>query len=117
MSSTMIGAVAAGGLCGLVPLVYGLARGETGLALCGFAACLIGGVLLGVLLAVPVAALFAWLIWRQSRDAQAAAARAGRAPAGDRAEAPAREVDPDPDRGRFERDPARDGDREPSARR
>jgi hypothetical protein len=113
MSSTMIGAVAAGGLCGLVPLVYGLARGETRLGLCGFAACLIAGVLLGVLLAVPLAALFAWLIWRQSREAHAARGAAGPGPAGDRPEGAVPALDPD--HGRFERDPARE--REPSARR
>jgi hypothetical protein len=117
MSSTMIGAVVAGGLCGLVPLVYGLVRGETGLALCGFAACLIGGVLLGVLLAVPFAAAFAWVIWRQSREAHATppAAAAGPEPADDRHDAGAPGFDPD--HGRFERDPAREGEREPSARR
>jgi hypothetical protein len=116
MSSTMIGAVVAGGLCGLVPLVYGLVRGETGLALCGFAACLIGGVLLGVLLAVPFAAAFAWVIWRQSREAHAApAGAAGPEPAGDRHDAGAPGVDPD--HGRFERDRAREADREPSTRR
>jgi hypothetical protein len=113
MSSPMIGAVAAGGLCGLVPLVYGLARSETGLALLGFAACLVGGALLGVLLAVPIAALFAWLIWRESREAQAAAGPAGHRPAADRPEAPAPGFDPDHDR--FERAPARERDREPSA--
>jgi hypothetical protein len=117
MSSTMIGAVVAGGLCGLVPLVYGLARGETGLAVCGFAACLIAGVLVGVLLAVPFAAVFAWLIWRHSREAHAAAAAAaaGHGAAGDRPEGPKGGLDPD--HGRFQRDPAREGHREPSARR
>jgi hypothetical protein len=116
MSSTMIGAVVAGGLCGLVPLVYGLARGETGLALCGFAACLISGVLFGVLLAVPFAAAFAWVIWRQSRAAHATPAAAARPePADDRHEAAAPGFDPD--HGRFERDPAHEGDREPSPRR
>jgi hypothetical protein len=105
MSSTMIGAVAAGGLCGLVPLVYGLARGEPELAVAGFAACLIGGMLLGVLFAVPLAALFAWLVWRQSREAHTTAG--ARHPA----------AAPAPDHDRFERDPARERGRAPSARR
>jgi hypothetical protein len=106
----MIGAVAAGALCGLVPLVYGLARGEAELAVAGFVACVVGGMLLGVLVAVPLAALFAWLVWRQSREAHPAAGAAGHARPGDRPEAPA----PGADEPRFQRDPARD--REPSAR-
>jgi Zn-dependent protease with chaperone function len=110
MSSTIIGATVAGAICGLVPLVYGLARGETGLGLAGFAACLIAGVVLGVLLAVPLAALFAWLIWRHSREAHADRL-AARAPAGTRPDTPAAETDD----GRFDRDPA--DDREPTARR
>jgi hypothetical protein len=110
MSSTVIGATIAGAICGLVPLVYGIARGETGIGLAGFAACLIAGVVLGVLLAVPLAALFAWLIWRHSREAQAARLAARERP-GARPDAPTPQTDP----GRFDRDPAHE--REPTARR
>ena len=100
MSTTIIGAFVAGAICGLVPLVYGLATGETGLAVGGFVACVIGGLLLGVLLAVPMAAIFAWLIWRQRRRTTARTAGAATAAPGGR---------------RFERDA--DRDREPTARR
>jgi hypothetical protein len=110
MSSTIIGAVVAGALCGVVPLVYGLVRGEPVLAVGGFAACVIGGLLLGVLLAAPLAAVFAWLIWRHSRAALAAAGPAAREPAG----APPETAGPGTDHGRFTREPARD--REPTAR-
>jgi hypothetical protein len=113
MSSPIIGAVVTGALCGVVPLVYGLVRREPGLAAGGFAACLVGGLLLGVLLAVPLAALFAWLIWRHSRAALAAAGPpAAPEPAGARPEA----AGPGTGNGRFEREPTREREREPTAR-
>jgi hypothetical protein len=110
MSSPIIGAIVAGAICGLVPLVYGIARGHTGLAVGGFLACLVGGVVLGVLLAVPLAALFAWLIWRNTRVARPAAAAAPGEPLGTRPEEP-----PPAAEERFAREPERD--RQPVAHR
>jgi hypothetical protein len=104
MSSTIIGALVAGAICGLVPLIYGLTRGQTALAVGGFVACVIGGLLLGVILAVPLAALFAYLIWRQGRTTTAPTA--GTTTAAPPAAGAGEE--------RFDRDPARD--REPTAR-
>jgi hypothetical protein len=103
MPSPIIGAIVAGAICGLVPLVYGLARGRTGLAVGGFLACVVGGIILGVLLAVPLAALFAWLIWRTHHVARPAANAAPGEPVGGRPEAP-----PPADDERFGREPARD---------
>jgi membrane protein implicated in regulation of membrane protease activity len=73
MATAVIVSALVGAVCGLVPLVYGLVRGEIGLAAGGFAACIVSGVVLGVLLAAPVAALFTWLVWRASRERHAAA--------------------------------------------
>jgi hypothetical protein len=102
----MIGAIAIGVICGLVPLVFGLVTGRTNLAVGGFVGCVVAGILAGVLAAVPVAAVFAWLIWRQSRPV---------APAADgEASTTGPPVDAAGER-RFEREPERD--REPSARR
>jgi hypothetical protein len=56
-----IGAVV-GVVCGLAPLIYGLNRNEKGLAWGGFGACVAGGALLGLLLAIPMAILFSILI-------------------------------------------------------
>jgi membrane protein implicated in regulation of membrane protease activity len=67
METAVIAGALVGAVCGLVPLIYGLVRGQTGLAGGGFAACIAGGVVLGVLVAVPLAALFTWLVWRASR--------------------------------------------------
>lgn len=64
METTIGIGLAVGAICGLVPLVYGLVRGRTGLAIGGFVACLVGGVALGLLLAVPLAGLFAYLVHR-----------------------------------------------------
>jgi hypothetical protein len=70
METAVIAGALVGAVCGLVPLIYGLVRGQTGLAGGGFAACIAGGVVLGVILAVPLAALFTWLVWRASRGLQ-----------------------------------------------
>ena len=102
----MIGAIAIGVICGLVPLVYGLAAGRTGLAVGGFVGCVAAGILAGVLAAVPVAAVFAWLIWRQSRPAAPGTDATAAAPPVATADEP-----------RFERDPERTRDREPTVRR
>jgi MFS family permease len=76
MATAVIISALVGAVCGLVPLVYGLVRGEVGLATGGFAACIVSGVLLGAILAAPVAALFTWLAWRASRERHPAAAPA-----------------------------------------
>jgi membrane protein implicated in regulation of membrane protease activity len=65
MVGLIVGAVV-GAVCGIVPLVYGLLRGEPSLARVGFAACVVSGVLVGAGLTGPVAAVFTWLIWRAS---------------------------------------------------
>ena len=112
MSMTIVGAFVAGAICGLVPLVYGLADGQTGLAVGGFVGCVIGGLLLGVFLAVPIAAVFAYLIWRRGRQSRAATS-----PPAAATDSPARA--PDPGERRFERESPRDRGRgrEPTARR
>jgi membrane protein implicated in regulation of membrane protease activity len=69
-SELIIGAILVGIVCGLIPLVFGLVRGETALAWCGFAACILGGFLLGIILALPIAIVFTVLIWKNSKDRQ-----------------------------------------------
>jgi len=60
----IIGAVV-GVLLGFFPLISGVKRGKQSLGIAGFFACAISGFLLGILLAGPVCAVFAWLIRRQ----------------------------------------------------
>jgi hypothetical protein len=56
-----IGAVV-GVVCGLAPLIYGLNKNEKGLGWGGFGVCVASGMLLGALLALPMAILFSILI-------------------------------------------------------
>ena len=53
-------------LVALVPLFFGLGRQQRQLAIVGFVLTILGGVLLGLLLAIPVAAVFLYLIYRKS---------------------------------------------------
>jgi hypothetical protein len=108
MTTAVAAALIAGIVCGLVPLIYGLRRGQTGLAVGGFVACLVGGFVLGLFLAVPLAALFTWLIWRKGHAARPAAAEATSEPWAGRTDA----VGPASAEPRFERTP----EREPTAR-
>lgn len=60
--AALIGSLVVGGLLGLVPLICGLVKKRVGLALGGFFACLGGGLILGLILAVPLCVLFTVLI-------------------------------------------------------
>ena len=52
--AALIGSLIVGGFLGLVPLICGLVKKRIGLAIGGFFACLGGGLLLGLILAVPM---------------------------------------------------------------
>ncbi|MCA1031200.1 hypothetical protein LCL95_09210 [Bacillus timonensis] len=54
-------------LCGIVPAVVGAVKQRIGLAIGGFFACAVSGVILGLLLAVPVMALFLYFIMKGSK--------------------------------------------------
>lgn len=69
MLNVLIIGLIAGGVVGLWPLVVGIRGGQRTLGIAGFFATLIGGVALGLLLAVPVAVFFAWLIARKKQQA------------------------------------------------
>jgi hypothetical protein len=64
----MMGA-ALGLLLGLVPLILGFIKKERSYAVFGFLGSIIGGSILGVFLAVPIVAIFTWLILRKPQDA------------------------------------------------
>jgi membrane protein implicated in regulation of membrane protease activity len=66
-STIVIGALVAGVLCGLIPLIYGLVKRQQALAFGGLVACIAAGFVLGLILALPMAALFTWLIWRADK--------------------------------------------------
>jgi hypothetical protein len=102
MTTTLVAAIIAGAVCGLVPLIYGLNKGQTGLAVGGFFACLAGGLILGLILAIPLAVLFAWLIHRKDKARAVATGAATEPWARRRPEA----IEPAPgEDARFERAP------------
>jgi len=54
-------------LLGLIPLVLGIIRKERSYGVFGFLGSIIGGAILGLLLSIPVAAIFSWLILRRPK--------------------------------------------------
>ena len=67
----IIGALLMGAIMGAFPLTLGLIKGRKKLAIGGFVACLVGSLILGLLLSVPLAILFVILIFvteRKSRE-------------------------------------------------
>jgi uncharacterized membrane protein len=53
-------------ICGVIPLFFSTGRDRLKLGFGGLLACLVSGLLLGLLLAIPVAIVFLWLIFRQA---------------------------------------------------
>ena len=58
----LIGAVVGGTLCGLIPYFFGKKRGQPTLGIIGLVACIVGGLIAGIILALPVAGVFALVI-------------------------------------------------------
>lgn len=58
-----------GFVLGLAPLIVGFVKHKKKYGFIGFIASILGGALLGLLLAVPVAAVFTWLIVRVPKTA------------------------------------------------
>ncbi len=53
-------------ICGVIPLFFSPGKNRLKLGFAALLSCVIGGVLLGLLLAIPIAVLFLWLIFRKS---------------------------------------------------
>lgn len=60
----LLGALGVGILCGVIVLGFALAHDRLTLGLLGFVGCVAAGWFLGLLLAIPVAAVFVWLARR-----------------------------------------------------
>ena len=67
----IIGSILVGGVTGAVPAICGAIKGKIKLAIGGFFACLAGGLLLGLILSVPLCALFLFLIFKKDKKAEA----------------------------------------------
>ena len=61
-----------GVVLGLVPLISGLIKGRPKYGIIGFVCSIIGGAILGIVLAIPASAIFTWLIFRDPKVADAA---------------------------------------------
>jgi uncharacterized membrane protein YraQ (UPF0718 family) len=68
MSDLFVGAFIGGSLSGFVPMVLGMHRGEERLGSVAMLLCIVASLMLGVFLAIPVAALFAIIILRRTRN-------------------------------------------------
>ena len=73
VGTLLLAGLIAGVICGLVPLIYGLMRDRRQLALLGFGASALAGLVLGLILAIPVAGIFVYLIYRSTRQRGGAA--------------------------------------------
>jgi uncharacterized membrane protein len=63
---SLIEGVLVGLICGVIPLFFSTGKDRLQLGFGGLLACVISGLLLGLLLALPVAVVFLWLIFRHS---------------------------------------------------
>ena len=63
----IIGSIISGALIGAIPAICGAIKQKVGLAIGGFFACLVSSLLLGMILAVPVCAVFLFLIFKKDK--------------------------------------------------
>lgn len=61
----IIGSVLSGALIGAIPAICGAIKHKIGLAVGGFFACLVASFLLGLILSVPICAIFLYLIFKK----------------------------------------------------
>ena len=66
----IVGSLLTGLAIGAVPLICGIIKRKIGLAIGGFFACVVSAFILGALLAIPVAGLFVFLIFKKPKAAQ-----------------------------------------------
>ncbi|MBQ9978935.1 MAG: hypothetical protein IJP20_04000 [Clostridia bacterium] len=61
----IIGSILSGALIGAIPAICGAIKHKIGLAVGGFFACLVASFLLGLILSVPICAIFLYLIFKK----------------------------------------------------
>lgn len=64
---TIIGALMFGCVIGAIPAIIGAVKGNIQLGIIGFVCCVVSALLLGMLLAIPVCAIFVFLIFNKSK--------------------------------------------------
>jgi len=68
LSNSLIDGFLVGLIFGVLPLFFSTSRNRLALGFGGLLACMVSGALLGLLLAIPLAALFLWLIFRNGTE-------------------------------------------------
>ena len=63
--AVLFGALIGGVIVGLIPAVCGAVKGKIGLAIGGFFACVVASFILGMILSLPVCAIFLFLILKK----------------------------------------------------
>ena len=61
----LLGSLIAGSIIGAIPAIAGAVKGNLKLAMGGFFACLVSAIILGMLLAIPVCAVFMYYIFKK----------------------------------------------------
>ena len=61
----IIGSILTGAIIGAIPAICGAIKGKIKLAILGFFACLVSSFILGMILSLPVCAVFLWLIYKK----------------------------------------------------
>ena len=64
----IIGSLITGALIGAIPAICGAIKQKVGLAIGGFFACLVSSLILGMILAIPVCAVFLFLIFKKNKE-------------------------------------------------
>ena len=80
LAGLIVGGLIAGSLCGLIPYFFGRKRGQPTLSVAGLLCCIVAGLISGIILALPVAGVFALII--AARPANPAAGAPPGAPPG-----------------------------------
>lgn len=65
MSIYMFGALLGGLIIGAIPAIAGGVKGKLWLGLGGLAACVVGSILLGMILSIPLCAIFMYFIFKK----------------------------------------------------
>jgi MFS family permease len=66
----IVGSLVSGAIIGSVPLVLGNRKNQKGLAIGGFFACLVGSLIAGLILSLPMCVLFGILISVKAKKAE-----------------------------------------------
>ena len=65
-TAAIIGSLISGAIVGAIPAICGAIKQNISLAIGGFFACLFASFLLGLILAIPICAVFVFLIFKKS---------------------------------------------------